>query len=118
MTCGTELASILIQSYVSERLAAEEIELGRVECILDSFEKTNFSPQEYSSTARAALKWLTSVGDLEAASRLHARIGKYLFKTRDLERMNTASAHLARSGDMQTFAQIISEAVEVSAESL
>ena len=117
VTCGTELATVLIQACRDDRLAADKTAVDRVLAILDAFEPCSYSPAEYGEVARAALKWLNPPSDEdppEAVDEVHARLGKYLFKDQDLDRLATASAHLARGGDMPGLAHILSQASQVT----
>ena len=74
--------------------------------------------QEYAAVAKGALKWLhnstpSSTAD-EAVAEIHARLGRYMFREQGLEKLGVASAHLARSRDMQGLADVVSQAAQVS----
>ncbi len=45
-------------------------------------------------------------------------LSRYVFREQGLEKLSVASAHLARSGDMQTLADVISQAAQVSCTNL
>ena len=74
--------------------------------------------QEYAAVAKGALKWLhnstpSSTAD-EAVAEIHARLGRYMFREQGLEKLGVASAHLARSRDMHSLTDVVSQAARVS----
>lgn len=110
---------MLIQAYKDDKLLPEQntIDIERVLSILRALEKAKYSPAEYSSVAKAALKWLNSSSSQpasEAAVQIHASLGKYLFRNKELGKVHVASAHLARGEDMDSLAQVLAEASEVA----
>lgn len=67
--------------------------------------------------AKGALKWLHSSAPSPTASdataQIHARLGRYMFREQGLDKLSVASAHLARSGDMHSLADVVSHAAQV-----
>lgn len=86
--------------------------------IFNSLEESGFHPTESSTIAKLALKWLNAAeGEIEeAANNIHAWLGRYLFKTRELRMVPVASAHLARGKDVNSLANVLVDAFKVIAE--
>ena len=117
VTCGTELAILLLEAYKDDNLKADQASIDRLLAILISFEKTAYSPAEYSSVAKAGLKWLAATDSHEASEALkkvHGHLGKYLYRTKELAKLNVASAHLARAEDCAGLTAIVKEASRVT----
>ena len=107
---GTELATLLIQAFQDDRVPPDLTSMDQCYAIIDAYEECTFSPAEYAKVATAALKWLHSSEHDTApssVSTLHVRVGQYLFSTHDLEWLPTAIAHIARTSDMDSLADIL-----------
>lgn len=116
VTCGTELATLLIQAYRDDGVPAQQTSVRRILDVLQSLEKADYSPADYTTVSKAALKWLNGFGDdtsAEAAATVHAKLGRYLFRDKDQKRFPVASAHLVRSEDMDSLADMLAEACKV-----
>lgn len=115
VTCGTELATLLVQASIDDGLKANEAALRRVLRILDTFEAcSSGSSLEYSSIARSAIKWVqASHGQPELAERLHAKVAKYIWTSQHLEGLRAAMDHYCRSKDAAGFAGMLGQVSKV-----
>ena len=105
---------MLIQAYQDDKVPHDAKSMDDLFAVLDAYETCTFSPAEYSKVASAAFKWLHSSEDAESSvSILHIVVGQYLFRTGDLEWLSAAVAHVARTSDMETMADILQEASRV-----
>ena len=107
---GTEFATMLLQAFQEDKVPPDVTTFDQLYAILEAYEACTFSPTEYNKVATAALKWLHSSKDASAESSLsmlHINIGQYLFSTHDLEWLPAAIAHIARTSEMESLADML-----------
>lgn len=140
VTCGTELALLLIQTFHVAKTPFDSSTLDQIREIYNAYPRASSTDQKlsgdkgasYSDTEaseaaviartrvegctsflRAALKWSTETGGFSrGAPELHDMLGEYIWTEAPTPEMTKVSQHFVRGNHPETFAKVVVDCMD------
>lgn len=112
LTCGVELAVMLIEAYVSDKVEPLPEALPAIQQIISAFPGPSQAVMDDSTAldelnrfVMKAIKWVHSRGD--DTRELHSQFAAYIWQTYGWRRLDRASLHFSRGNDAQLYAEAL-----------